>query len=107
MGYDPENPMKDRITDIGPPHYAQFFPPVIKKNYGKWLYHEITQPGVLKHVSETGDECYTVRVGAARLISVSLIRDYCTARAICGGPPATTSSSWLTAPPRCSRCSMI
>lgn len=77
MGYDPENPMKDRITDIGPPHFEQFFPPVIKENYGKWLYHEITQPGVLKHVSESGAECYTVRVACARLISTSLILDYC------------------------------
>jgi sulfite reductase beta subunit len=77
MGYDPANPMADRITDIGPPHYEQFFPQVIKDNYGKWLYHEITQPGVLKHVSETGAECYTVRVGCARLISVSMVRDYC------------------------------
>jgi len=77
MGYDPQNPMKDRITDIGPPHYEQFFPQVIKENYGKWLYHEITQPGVVKHVSESGAECYTVRVGCARLISVSMVRDYC------------------------------
>ena len=77
MGYDPENPMADRITDIGPPHFEQMFPPVVKKNYGKWLYHEILQPGVLMHKSETGDECYTVRVGAARLISVELIREFC------------------------------
>jgi len=77
MGYDPENPMKDRITDIGPPHYEQFFPPVIKKNYGKWLYHEIIQPGVLVHKSETGDEVYTVRVGSARLISIEQIRELC------------------------------
>jgi len=77
MGYDPENPMKDRITDIGPPHYEQFFPPVVKNNYGKWLYHEILQPGVLMHKSETGDECYTVRVGAARLISIEHIRELC------------------------------
>ena len=46
MGYNPDKPMEDRITDIGPPHYEQFFPPVIKENYGKWLYHEIVQPGV-------------------------------------------------------------
>jgi sulfite reductase beta subunit len=46
MGYNPAKPMEDRITDIGPPHYEQFFPPVIKENYGKWLYHEIVQPGV-------------------------------------------------------------
>ncbi|MCK5341054.1 MAG: sulfite reductase, dissimilatory-type beta subunit, partial [Desulfobulbaceae bacterium] len=77
MGYDPENPMQGRITDIGPPHYEQYFPPVIKENYGKWKYHEITQPGVLKHVSETGAECYTARIACARLISIELIRDYC------------------------------
>jgi sulfite reductase beta subunit len=77
MGYDPANPMQDRITDIGPPHYEQFFPPVVKNNYGKWLYHEITQPGVLMHKSETGDECWTVRVGAARLISIEHIREIC------------------------------
>jgi len=77
MGYDPANPMKDRITDIGPPHYERFFPPVIKNNYGKWLYHEIIQPGVLMHKSETGDEVYTVRVGSARLISIEQIRELC------------------------------
>jgi len=77
MGYDPANPLKDRITDIGPPHYEQFFPEVIKKNYGKWLYHEILKPGVLKHVSETGDEVYTVRVASARLMSIELVRDFC------------------------------
>ena len=86
MGYDPANPMVDRITDIGPPHYEQFFPPVVKKNYGKWLYHEIIQPGVLMHKGESGDECYTVRVGAARLISIELIREICdVADAHCDG----------------------
>lgn len=77
MGYDPANPMVDRITDIGPPHFEQFYPQVIKENKGKWLYHEILQPGVLVHVSETGAECYTVRVGSARLISIELIRELC------------------------------
>jgi sulfite reductase beta subunit len=77
MGYDPENPMVDRITDLGPPHYEQMLPPVIKENYGKWLYHEIVQPGVLVHVSESGAECYTVRAASARLISIELIREMC------------------------------
>jgi len=77
MGYDPENPMADRITDIGPPHYSKFHPPVIAKNKGKWLWHEITQPGVLVHKAESGDECWTVRVGATRLISTSLIFEMC------------------------------
>ncbi len=77
MGYDPENPMADRITDIGPPHYSKFHPPVIAKNKGKWLWHEITEAGVMVHKAESGDECWTVRVGAARLISTELIYEMC------------------------------
>ena len=86
MGYDPKNPMEGRITDIGPPHYSRFLPPVIKDNYGKWLYHEILEPGVLVHVSESGAECYTIRVASARLISIELIREMCdVADAHCDG----------------------
>ncbi len=77
MAYDPANPMVDRISDIGPRYYSEFHPPVVKANKGKWLWHEITQPGVLVHKSETGAECWTVRVGAARLISIELIREMC------------------------------
>ena len=77
MAFDQNEQMKDRITDIGPPHYEQFFPPVIKENYGKWKYHEILEPGVLVNVSETGAEVYTVRVGGIRLMSVDLIRETC------------------------------
>jgi len=76
-GYNPDKPMEDRITDIGPRHFEEFYSPVIKKNKGKWLYHEILKPGVLVHVSETGDEVYTVRVGGARLMSVTHIREIC------------------------------
>jgi sulfite reductase beta subunit len=76
-GYDPKQPMKDRITDIGPRHFEEFYPPVIKKNKGKWLYHEILEPGILVHVAESGDEVYTIRVGGARLMSVTLIREIC------------------------------
>ena len=77
MGYNPQKPMEGRISDLGPPHYEKFFPPVIKANKGKWLWHEIIQPGVLMHKSETGDEVYTVRCGTARLVSVEYIREVC------------------------------
>ncbi len=77
MGYNPDKPMDGRISDLGPPHYEQFFPPVIKANKGKWMWHEILQPGVLMHKSETGDEVYTVRVGCARLVSIEYIREIC------------------------------
>jgi sulfite reductase beta subunit len=76
-GYNPDKPMEDRITDIGPREPSEFYPPIIKNNYGKWLYHEILEPGVLVHVSESGDECYTVRVGGCRLMSVSHLREIC------------------------------
>jgi sulfite reductase beta subunit len=76
-GYNPDKPMENRITDIGPLKYDKFYPPVIAANKGKWLYHEILQPGVLVHVSETGDEVYTVRCGGARLMSVTMIREIC------------------------------
>jgi dissimilatory sulfite reductase beta subunit len=64
-------------TDIGPPDYHMMLPETIKNNYGKWKYHEILKPGLMKHVSEKGDELYTVRVGSPRLVSIDFIRDLC------------------------------
>nr|ABX51940.1 desulfoviridin beta subunit [Nitratidesulfovibrio vulgaris str. 'Miyazaki F'] len=85
-GYNPEKPMANRITDIGPRKHDSFFPPFIAKNFGKWLYHEILEPGVLVHVAESGDKVYTVRVGAARLMSITHIREMCDiADKHCGG----------------------
>ena len=34
-GYDPKEPMKNRITDIGPRKYDKFYPPVIAKDNGQ------------------------------------------------------------------------
>ncbi|MBT8379051.1 MAG: dissimilatory-type sulfite reductase subunit beta [Ignavibacteria bacterium] len=67
---------KKRVTDIGPPHYEKFLPPIIKENYGKWKYHEILKPGVLVHVSETGDKLFTVRAASPRLLGIDKIRKY-------------------------------
>jgi sulfite reductase beta subunit len=75
--YDPKKPQEGRITDIGPSHFGQFLPPVIRKNYGKWASHRILEPGLLMHVSETGDKAYTVRCGGARIMSVEHIREIC------------------------------
>lgn len=69
--------MAERKTDIGPPHYEKFLHPIIKKNYGQWKYHEVLKPGVLKHVSETKEEIYTVRAGSPRLMSSDFIRLIC------------------------------
>jgi len=85
-GYNPDKPMENRITDIGPQKYDEFYPEVIKNNKGKWKYHEILKPGVLVHVSETGEKVFTVRCGGARLMSVTHIREICDiADKHCGG----------------------
>jgi len=77
---------KERLTDIGPPHHEKFLPPVIKENYGKWKYHEIVKPGVLLHVSESGDKLWSVRVATPRLLSIVSIRQICDlADKYCGG----------------------
>lgn len=85
-GYDPSQPMKGRITDIGPRDYNDFLPPVIKSNYGKWDFHEIIEPGVIMHKALSGEVCYTVRCGTARLMTVTLIREACEiAKKYCDG----------------------
>ena len=64
----------ERITDIGPPNYQKFLPPIVKKNYGKWAYHEVPEPGVLLHVGESGDKLYSVRASSPRLLAITTIR---------------------------------
>ena len=54
--------------DIGPPHYEKMLPPVIKENYGKWRYHEIPKPGVLKHVSEKDSYKVWIKKGSVNLV---------------------------------------
>ena len=84
--YNPEKPMENRLTDLGPRHYWQYFPPIIQENYGKWKHHEILEPGILVHVSETGDKVFTIRVGGCRFMTVEHVREMCDiADKFCGG----------------------
>jgi len=84
--YNPAKPMENRLTDLGPRHYWQNFPPMIQNNYGKWKHHAILEPGVLVHVSETGDKVFTVRVGGCRFMTVEHVREMCEiADKHCGG----------------------
>ncbi|TFH67020.1 MAG: dissimilatory-type sulfite reductase subunit beta [Gemmatimonadales bacterium] len=66
----------ERRTDIGPPHYERFLPPIIKANYGKWKYHEDLRPGVMVHVGESVDKLFTVRAGSPRLLGTKRIRKF-------------------------------
>ncbi len=64
-------------TDFGPPYFKDLMHPVLKKNYGKWAYHEVIRPGVIKRVAESGDVVYVVRFGTPRLVSIYTIRELC------------------------------
>ena len=75
--FNPNKPMENRLTDLGPRHFWQYFPPVIQNNYGKWNHHEILEPGVLVHVSETGDKVFTIRCGGCRFMTVEHVREIC------------------------------
>ena len=75
--FNPDKPMENRLTDLGPRHYWQYLPPVIQKNYGKWTHHEILEPGVLVHVAENGDKVFTVRAGGCRFMTVEHVREIC------------------------------
>ncbi len=75
-----------RKTDIGPPHYKEYLPPVIQKNFGDWKYHQIINPGLMVHVANSGDKIWTVRVASPRLLSTDTIRDIADiAEKYCGG----------------------
>ncbi len=69
--------LPQRKTDIGPPHFKQFLPPVIQKNYGKWKEHEILNPGLMVHTGESGDKIWSVRVASPRILSTETIYDMC------------------------------
>ena len=81
-----------RLTDIGPPHYEKFLPPVVKKNYGQWDHHEILKQGVMVHVAKSGDKIFTVRAATPRLLNIATLRDFASlADKYCGGHLRFTS----------------
>jgi hypothetical protein len=57
-----------------PAQIRRIHPPVIAKNKGKWLYHEILKTGVLVHVPSPATRS-SRSAAAARLMSTLLIRE--------------------------------
>jgi len=64
-------------VESGVPDVAPFLHPLLKKNYGRWAWHDRPRPGVLHHVAEGGDEVWTVRAGTQRQMDVGTIRRLC------------------------------
>ncbi len=60
--------------ETGCPDGWQYMHPMMRRNYGMWAYHDRPRPGVLHHVSKTGDEIWTVRVGTQRILDLFTLR---------------------------------
>lgn len=63
--------------ESGVPDNQPFLHPLMRKNYGRWRWHDRPRPGVLHHVAEGGDEIWTVRAGTQRQLDVHAIRTLC------------------------------
>ena len=63
--------------ESGVPDHFQYMHPVMRRNYGQWLWHERPRPGVLHHVAESGEGVWTVRAGTQRQMDVHTIRLLC------------------------------
>jgi len=64
-------------VESGVPDHMPFMHPVLKDNYGKWVYHSHPKPGVLYHLAENGAEVWTVKAGTQRQMDVYTIRTLC------------------------------
>ena len=72
----PPAPLRKSV-EYGVPDNKPFLHPTLAKNYGNWKYHDRPRPGVLHHVSHSGDEVWTVRAGTQRQMDVWTIRKLC------------------------------
>lgn len=66
-----------RAIESGVPDPFPQMHPLLKKNYGNWKWHDRPRPGVLRHMSHSGDEVWTVRAGTQRQMDVHTIRKLC------------------------------
>ena len=66
-----------RPDETGVPDPFPYMHPLLVKNYGAWAWHDRPRPGVLHHVSKSGDEVWTVRAGTPRQMDVFIIRKLC------------------------------
>jgi sulfite reductase beta subunit len=60
--------------ESGTPDPMPYMHPVMKNNYGKWVFHSHPKPGVLYHRAENGDQVWTVKAGTQRQMDHYTIR---------------------------------
>ena len=63
--------------ESGCPDGFQYMHPSMVKNFGSWDWHDHPRPGVLRHVSKSGDEVWTVKAATQRILDVFTLRKLC------------------------------
>ena len=63
--------------ESGCPDGFQYMHPSMVKNFGSWEWHDHPRPGVLRHVSKSGDEVWTVKAATQRILDVFTLRKLC------------------------------
>lgn len=69
-----EKVLPRRAVETGVMDPMPLMHPVMVKNFGNWDWHDRPRPGVLHHVSKTGEEIWTVRAGTQRQMDIFTIR---------------------------------
>jgi len=54
---------EERLKKVFPIDLDKFLPDIIKRNYGKWIDRKFVEPGIIEHISETGERVYTIKAG--------------------------------------------
>ncbi len=60
--------------ESGAPDPMPYMHPVMKNNYGKWVFHSHPKPGVLYHRADNGEQVWTVKAGTQRQMDHYTIR---------------------------------
>ena len=61
--------------ESGCPDGFQYMHPMMRKNYGRWKWHDHPRPGVLRHVAHSGDTIWTVKAGTQRILDLFTLRN--------------------------------
>ncbi len=72
MAVQPRMPIESGVPDP-----FQYMHPTLRRNFGQWKYHDRPRPGVLHHVSNNGEQVWTVKAATARQLDVFTMRTLC------------------------------
>ena len=70
-------PQQRAPIETGAPDPMPLMHPLMRKNYGQWIYHDHPRPGVLMHRAKNGEEIWTVKAGTQRQMDVHTVRKLC------------------------------